>query len=229
MGENVMVQTKRKRGVYEAVVKRLFDIAISALGLIVLSPFFAVMACLVRIKLGAPVLFCQERPGRGEKIFKMYKFRSMTNEKDARGMLLSDEKRLTRFGRFLRASSIDEMPELFNILRGDLSLVGPRPLLVKYLPLYDERQRRRHEVRPGMTGWAQVHGRNTVSWKDKFEYDVYYAEHISFALDFKIFFMTIGKVFMREGINSDTAATMEEFTGNAPDELNRRERDAAEA
>ena len=203
-----------KAGFYERFVKRAFDITISGLALIVLSPLLAVVALLVRIKHGSPVLFSQERPGLNEKVFRMYKFRSMTNERDENGELLPDEKRLTGFGKFLRATSLDELPELWNIFRGDLSLIGPRPLLVRYLPLYSERQHLRHSVRPGMTGWAQVHGRNTVSWQEKFEYDVWYAEHISFGLDFKIFFMTIGKVLKREGINSDTAATMEEFRGN---------------
>ena len=203
-----------KAGFYERFVKRAFDIAISGLALIVLSPLLALVALLVRIKHGSPVLFSQERPGLNERIFRMYKFRSMTNERDENGELLPDEKRLTGFGKFLRATSLDELPELWNIFRGDLSLIGPRPLLVRYLPLYSERQHLRHSVRPGMTGWAQVHGRNTVSWQDKFEYDVWYAEHISFGLDVRIFFMTIIKVLKREGINSDTAATMEEFKGN---------------
>lgn len=204
-----------KAGFYERFVKRAFDIAVSGLALIALSPLMGLLALLVRIKHGSPVLFSQERPGLNERIFRMYKFRSMTNERDVNGELLPDEKRLTKFGRFLRATSLDELPELWNIFRGDLSLIGPRPLLVRYLPLYSERQHLRHSVRPGMTGWAQVHGRNTVSWQDKFEYDVWYAEHISFGLDFRIFFMTIFKVLKREGINSDTAATMEEFKGNA--------------
>ena len=203
-----------KRSFYERFVKRAFDITISGLALIVLSPLLALVALLVRIKHGSPVLFSQERPGLNERIFRMYKFRSMTNERDENGELLPDEKRLTGFGKFLRATSLDELPELWNIFRGDLSLIGPRPLLVRYLPLYSERQHLRHSVRPGMTGWAQVHGRNTVSWQDKFEYDVWYAEHISFGLDVRIFFMTIIKVLKREGINSDTAATMEEFKGN---------------
>ena len=203
-----------KRGFYERFVKRAFDITISGLALLILWPLLAIVALLVRIKHGSPVLFSQERPGLNEKIFRMYKFRSMTNERDEKGELLPDEKRLTGFGKFLRATSLDELPELWNIFRGDLSLIGPRPLLVRYLPLYSERQHLRHSVRPGMTGWAQVHGRNTVSWQDKFEYDVWYAEHISFGLDVKIFFMTIIKVLKREGINSDTAATMEEFRGN---------------
>ena len=203
-----------KAGFYERFVKRAFDIVISGLALIVLSPLLALVALLVRVKHGSPVLFSQERPGLNERIFRMYKFRSMTNERDENGELLPDEKRLTGFGKFLRATSLDELPELWNIFRGDLSLIGPRPLLVRYLPLYSERQHLRHSVRPGMTGWAQVHGRNTVSWQDKFEYDVWYAEHISFGLDVRIFFMTIIKVLKREGINSDTAATMEEFKGN---------------
>ncbi len=205
---------KAKRTFYDRVVKRGMDLTISALALVALSPLIGAIALLVRIKHGSPVLFKQERPGLNEKSFYMYKFRSMTNERDEAGRLLPDEKRLTGFGRFLRASSLDELPELWNILKGDLSLIGPRPLLVRYLPLYSERQHKRHSVRPGMTGWAQVHGRNTVSWQDKFEYDVWYAEHISFPLDVRIFFMTIVKVLKREGINSETSATMEEFRGN---------------
>ncbi len=207
------MQTRRP-GFYERFVKRAFDIVISGAALIVLSPLMLIVALLVRIKHGSPVLFEQERPGLNEKSFFMYKFRSMTNERDENGELLPDAERLTKFGRFLRASSLDELPELWNILKGDISLVGPRPLLVKYLPLYNERQHMRHLVRPGMTGWAQVNGRNLVSWHDKFELDVWYAEHISFALDVKIFFMTIIKVIKREGINSGSAATMEEFRGN---------------
>ena len=205
---------EHKRGFYERFVKRAFDIVISAAAMLLLSPLMLAVAILVRVKHGAPVIFKQERPGLNEKSFYMYKFRSMTNERDAEGKLLPDEKRLTEFGKFLRASSLDELPELWNILRGDLSLIGPRPLLVKYLPRYSERQHKRHLVRPGMTGWAQVHGRNLLSWHDKFEYDVWYAEHISFGLDVKIFFMTILKVLKREGINSESAATMEEFRGD---------------
>jgi len=203
-----------RRTFYDRFVKRGFDIIISGLALIVLSPLMGVIALLVRLRHGSPVLFRQERPGLNEKSFYMYKFRSMTNERDEKGELLPDEKRLTGLGKFLRATSLDELPELWNILKGDLSLIGPRPLLVRYLPRYSERQHKRHCVRPGMTGWAQVHGRNTVSWQDKFEYDVWYAEHISFALDVRIFFLTIIKVLKREGINSQTAATMEEFMGN---------------
>ena len=205
---------EHKRGFYERFVKRAFDIVISAAAMLLLSPLMLAVAILVRVKHGAPVIFKQERPGLNEKSFYMYKFRSMTNERDAEGKLLPDEKRLTEFGKFLRASSLDELPELWNILRGDLSLIGPRPLLVKYLPRYSERQHKRHLVRPGMTGWAQVHGRNLLSWHDKFEYDVWYAEHISFGLDVKIFFMTILKVLKSEGINSESAATMEEFRGD---------------
>ena len=205
---------EHKRGFYERFVKRAFDIVISGTAMLLLSPLMLAVAILVRAKHGAPVIFKQERPGLNEKSFYMYKFRSMTNERDAEGKLLPDEKRLTEFGKFLRASSLDELPELWNILRGDLSLIGPRPLLVKYLPRYSERQHKRHLVRPGMTGWAQVHGRNLLSWHDKFEYDVWYAEHISFGLDVKIFFMTILKVLKREGINSESAATMEEFRGD---------------
>lgn len=198
---------------YEKFVKRGLDILLSALALIVLSPVLAVTAVLVRIKLGGPVIFRQARPGKDGKIFHLYKFRSMTDEKDENGELLPDEVRLTSFGKKLRTTSLDELPELWNILKGDMSIVGPRPLLVRYLPLYNEEQRHRHDVRPGLTGWAQVNGRNTLSWEDKFRYDVEYVRNISFALDVKIVFLTVKKVFSREGISSATAATMEDFTG----------------
>lgn len=204
---------KRKTSFYEKYIKRLLDIVLSGGALIVLSPVLAVTALLVRVKLGSPVIFCQERPGKDEKIFKLYKFRSMTDAKDENGNLLPDEVRLTRFGKLLRSTSLDELPELWNILKGDMSIVGPRPLLVKYLPLYNEEQKHRHDVRPGLTGWAQVNGRNTLSWEDKFRYDVWYVQNVSFAVDIKTVFWTVKKVFCREGISSDTAATMEEFHG----------------
>jgi undecaprenyl phosphate N,N'-diacetylbacillosamine 1-phosphate transferase len=171
------------------------------------------VAILVRVKLGSPVLFKQPRPGKDEKIFDMYKFRTMTDGRDAEGNLLPDAKRMTPFGSFLRKTSLDELPEMFTILKGDMSFVGPRPLLVKYLPLYNEEQHRRHEVRPGLTGWAQVNGRNLLSWEDKFEKDVYYVDHISFLLDLKIVFKTVAVVFNHSGISSETDATMEAFTG----------------
>ena len=179
----------------------------------VLSPVLAVTAVLVRTKLGSPVIFHQDRPGKDGKIFRLYKFRSMTDEKDENGTLLPDEVRLTAFGKKLRATSLDELPELWNILKGDMSVVGPRPLLVRYLPLYNEEQRHRHDVRPGLTGWAQVNGRNALSWEEKFRYDVDYVQNVSFALDAKTVLLTVKKVFCREGISSDSAATMEEFTG----------------
>ncbi len=174
-----------------------------------------IFAVLIRINLGSPIIFKQARPGKNGKIFTLYKFRTMTDAKDADGNLLSDSERLTGFGQFLRKTSADELPELFNILRGDMSFVGPRPLLVKYLPLYSEHQNRRHDVTPGLTGWAQVNGRNSIGWNEKFDLDVWYVQNISFALDIKIFVLTIKKVFAKEGISSDTSVTMEEFQGNA--------------
>ena len=198
---------------YEKFTKRALDILLSGTAMAALSPVLLVTAVLVRTKLGSPVIFCQERPGKDEKIFRLYKFRSMTDERDESGNLLPDEVRLTKFGRLLRSTSLDELPELWNILKGDMSIVGPRPLLVKYLPLYNEAQRHRHDVRPGLTGWAQVHGRNALSWEEKFRLDVWYAENLSFAVDVKTVFLTVKKVFCREGISSETAATMEEFRG----------------
>ena len=198
---------------YEKYIKRLLDFTLSLLALIVLSPVLLITALLVRTKLGSPVIFCQERPGRDGRIFHLYKFRSMTDQRDENGQLLPDSVRLTAFGKKLRATSLDELPELINILRGDMSIVGPRPLLVKYLPLYNEEQRHRHDVRPGLTGWAQVNGRNALSWEEKFRLDGWYVEHISFWTDVKVILTTVKKVFVREGISSDTAATMEEFTG----------------
>lgn len=204
---------KHQAGFYEKYIKRLLDILLSALGLIVLSPVLLVTVILVRVKLGSPVIFRQPRPGRNGEIFNLYKFRSMTDGKDESGNLLPDEVRLTAFGKKLRASSLDELPELVNILKGDMSVVGPRPLLVKYLPLYNEEQRHRHDVRPGLTGWAQVHGRNLVSWDEKFRLDLWYVEHLSFWVDVKTVLLTVRNVMCREGISSETAATMEEFTG----------------
>ena len=204
---------KRNISFYEKYIKRMTDVILSGGALIVLSPVLLVTALLVRYKLGSPVIFCQERPGREEKIFKLYKFRSMADLKDADGNMLPDEVRLTKFGRLLRSTSLDELPELWNILRGDMSIVGPRPLLVKYLPLYNEEQKHRHDVRPGLTGWAQVNGRNAISWDEKFRLDVWYVNNLSFALDVRIIFQTVKKVFCREGISSEAAATMEEFTG----------------
>ena len=200
-------------GIYEAIFKRGMDVALSGLALVLLSPVFLVVMVLVRVKLGRPGFFTQERPGKDGKIFKLYKFRTMTDRRDENWELLPDEARLTKFGKKLRSTSLDELPELFNILKGDMSLVGPRPLLAEYLPLYTERQARRHEVRPGLTGLAQVSGRNGISWEEKFEDDVRYVEHISFFMDMKIIFRTVIAVVKREGITSETAATMEKFRG----------------
>lgn len=198
---------------YRHFFKRFFDFVLSLIAIIILSPVYIIVAILVRVKLGSPVIFTQERPGKDEKIFKMYKFRSMTSETDEEGNLLPDEVRLTSFGKKLRSTSLDELPELFNILKGDMSIVGPRPLLVKYLPLYNDFQKHRHDVRPGLTGWAQVNGRNAISWEDKFRLDVEYTKKCSFLLDLKILFMTVSSVLKKEGISSDTSVTMNEFTG----------------
>lgn len=198
---------------YRKYGKRIFDLCLTIPAFIVLSPVMGVTAILVAVKLGRPVLFTQERPGYREKIFKMYKFRSMTDERDQNGKLMPDEVRLTPFGEWLRSTSLDELPELLNILKGDMSLVGPRPLLVQYLPLYNKRQHKRHNVRPGITGLAQINGRNSISWEEKFEYDVQYVEKISFYEDIRILFETVFKVFKREGINSENSATMEDFMG----------------
>ena len=204
---------ERKVSFYEKYIKRMLDILCSLAAIILFCWLFAVVALLVRIKLGSPVIFKQPRPGKDEKVFMLHKFRSMTDETDDKGELLPDEMRLTRFGRFLRSTSLDELPELWDILIGNMSIIGPRPLLVKYLPLYNDEQRRRHEVRPGLTGWAQVHGRNLTSWEERFAYDTDYVDHLSFALDVKIVFMTVHCVFAREGISAEGSATMEAFTG----------------
>lgn len=194
-------------------IKRFFDIVSSLLAIIILSPVLVITSILVRTKLGSPVLFKQERPGKDEKIFTLMKFRTMTDERDENGELLPDEIRLTKFGKFLRSTSIDELPELFNILKGDMSVIGPRPLLVRYLPRYNEHQHRRHEVRPGLSGWAQVNGRNTVTWEDKFNMDVEYVDNYNLVMDIKILFMTVVNVLKHDGISSETSATMEEFMG----------------
>lgn len=204
-----------KKGFYEKYIKRPQDFCCALLALVILSPVLLVTALLVRIKLGSPVIFKQDRPGLKGKIFKLYKFRTMTDERDENGKLLPDEKRLTSFGKKLRSTSLDELPELINILKGDLATCGPRPLLVSYLPLYNAHQARRHEVRPGFTGYAQVHGRNAISWEEKFDYDVQYVDNITFLGDWKIIFQTVKTVLKREGINSDTSATMEEFKGSS--------------
>lgn len=205
----------RNKGIYERYVKRILDISLAVTGLLILSPVMFGTAVFVRYQLGSPVIFRQARPGRNGEIFYIYKFRTMTEQKNQEGMMLPDEMRLTEFGKMLRSTSLDELPELINIIRGDMSLVGPRPLLVKYLPLYSERQARRHEVRPGLTGYAQVSGRNLASWEEKLEKDVWYVEHLSFWNDIKIVWKTIQVVLKREGISSETSATMEEFKGSS--------------
>lgn len=189
---------------YKKYFKRLFDIVLSGCALLVLWPLLLVIAGLVRIKLGSPVIFCQERPGKDEKIFKMYKFRSMTDERDEKGNLLPNEARLTKFGRLLRSTSLDELPELINILKGDMSIVGPRPLLVRYLPYYTEKERHRHDVRPGLTGWAQVNGRHFISWEETFELDLYYVTNVGVFLDIKTIFLTAKKVLSRADIEGVT-------------------------
>src|SRR5690625_2710058 len=196
------------------VIKRLFDLLVSVTALLALSPVFLLIALLVRVNLGKPVFFKQTRPGLNEQPFEMIKFRTMLDVQDANGHLLSDEQRLTRFGKFLRASSLDELPELWNVLKGDMSLVGPRPLLMEYLPLYNDEQRGRHQVKPGITGWAQVNGRNAISWEQRFELDNWYVKNRSFWLDLKILLMTAVKVLKRDGINEQGQATRSKFTGN---------------
>lgn len=195
---------RHKAGFYEKYTKRLLDILLSALALVILSPLLLVTAVLVRVKLGSPVIFCQERPGKDEKIFKLHKFRSMSDARDENGELLPDEERLGRFGKKLRSTSVDELPELWDILRGKMSIVGPRPLLVEYLPYYTEEEHHRHDVRPGLTGLAQVKGRNSLTWEQKFAYDMEYVKRISFCGDIKIVFSTVGKVFKKSGIQVNT-------------------------
>lgn len=204
----------QNKGIYELIFKRMLDIILAIIALIILSPIYIVLAFLIRIKLGSPIVFKQMRPGKNEKMFSMYKFRTMSNHKDAFGKLLSDEERLTNFGKTIRSLSLDEIPEFWNIIKGDMSIIGPRPLLKEYLPLYNSEQRRRHSVRPGLTGLAQVKGRNSISWKEKFEYDCQYIDNITFLGDLRIFLLTIKKVLVREGITSDTHVTNEKFEGN---------------
>lgn len=194
-------------------MKRMFDFIVSLILFICLSPITIIVAIGVRVKLGAPVIFKQQRPGLHGKPFYLYKFRTMTDAKDKDGILLSDQIRLTPFGKFLRSFSLDELPQLINVLKGDISLVGPRPLLMEYLPLYTKEQSRRHDVRPGITGWAQVNGRNAISWEEKFKLDVWYVDHCTFLLDLKILVLTVIKVFISEGINQPGEATMKSFTG----------------
>jgi len=196
------------------MIKTLFDKSLALLLIILFSPIYIVVSLLILVKMGRPILFRQKRPGLHEEIFGIYKFRTMTNEKDENGELLPDDKRLVGVGKFIRSTSLDELPQIFNVLKGDMSFVGPRPLLIEYLPLYNERQKKRHNVKPGITGWAQVNGRNAISWEQKFEYDVWYVEHQSFWLDMKILWMTFLKVVNRSDISSDTSATMEKFEGS---------------
>ena len=200
---------------YKILIKHTLDFFIALISFLLLSPIFILLWLFLTLaNKGAGAFFTQSRPGKKEKIFKVIKFKTMTDERDENGNLLPDAERLTKIGKFVRSTSLDELPQLLNVIKGDMSLIGPRPLLVQYLPLYDEKQKRRHEVRPGITGWAQVNGRNAISWEQKFEYDVWYVENISLLLDVKILFLTLKKVFVREGISSDTSTTMEEFKGN---------------
>lgn len=200
---------------YKNFLKRFLDFIIVFCVLLLIWPILLIITLWLHFaNKGAGAFFYQERPGKGGRIFKVVKFKTMTDDRDKNGNLLPDKERLTPIGRFIRSTSIDELPQLINVLKGDMALIGPRPLLVKYLPLYNEFQQRRHEVRPGISGWAQVNGRNAISWEDKFNYDVWYVDHLSFWLDLKIIFLTIKKVFVREGISSDTSATMEPFRGN---------------
>ena len=194
--------------------KSLFDKTLALFLIILFSPIYIVVSLLIFFKMGSPILFRQKRPGYKEKIFGIYKFRTMTNEKDANGNLLPDDKRLVGIGKFIRSTSLDELPQLFNVLKGEMSFVGPRPLLEEYLPLYNEKQKRRHDVKPGITGWAQVNGRNAISWEQKFDYDVWYVDNQSFWLDIKILWLTFLKVVKRSDISSSTSSTMEKFTGS---------------
>lgn len=199
---------------YAKYVKRMIDVVLSVIALLVLSPLFGMLAIMVKVKLGSPVIFCQPRPGKDGKVFNLYKYRTMNDKRDDRGELLPDEERMTTFGKKLRSSSLDELPELLNIIKGDMSIVGPRPLLVQYLPLYNEKQRHRHDVRPGITGLAQVNGRNSLSWTEKFDLDVEYVKSISFMTDVKIVLKTVKTVLSKQGISSAESVTMEAFKGN---------------
>lgn len=203
-------------------MKRIFDFICSSLALVLLSPLLVIVAILIRFKLGSPIIFTQQRPGIKGKPFHIYKFRSMTNQKDEKGRLLPNHLRMTKFGGVLRKLSLDELPQLFNVIKGDISLVGPRPLLMTYLDLYSPEQSRRHNVRPGITGWAQVNGRNALSWEKKFEYDVWYVDNQSFLLDMKILFMTVKKVVISDGVNKSEGVTMERFTGTRKTEYERK-------
>ena len=199
---------------YPHFIKPILDFLLALFLILLFSPIILIVALLIRLKLGSPIFFIQERPGLNGKIFKIYKFRTMSNQRDSKGQLLSDELRLKGFGKFIRKSSLDELPQLFNVLKGEMSFVGPRPLLVEYLKLYNKEQARRHEVKPGITGWAQVNGRNAISWEEKFRLDVYYVKNISFGLDLKILYLTFFKVLKRKDINSSTNITTEKFKGN---------------
>ncbi len=214
MQADIKTEIKPKNGIYKRFIKRLMDIVLSLLAIIILSPVLLIVALLVRVKLGSPVIFKQNRPGLNEKLFTLYKFRTMTDEKDENGELQPNHIRLTKLGRILRATSLDELPELFNILKGDMSIIGPRPLLIEYLPLYNEKQKHRHDVRPGLSGLAQVNGRNAISWEEKFDYDIDYVENLTFLLDFKIILKTFFKVLKREGINRTENITMDKFKRN---------------
>lgn len=211
-----MIQTTtiKPKGFYERYIKRLQAIVLSLIAIIILSPILLITYLLVRVKFGKPAIFIQKRVGKDGKVFDLYKFRTMTNQRDEDGKLLPDDQRLTSFGKKLRSTSLDELPELFNVLKGDMALIGPRPLLVKYLPLYNDEQARRHEVRPGLTGYAQVNGRNTITWEDRFKLDVEYVDNVTFLNNWKIIFKTIKTVFKREGISEKGSATMDEFKGN---------------
>jgi Sugar transferases involved in lipopolysaccharide synthesis len=210
-----------KRGLYQSYFKRPMDFILSFCALLALSPVLLVTALLIRVKFGSPIFFKQKRPGLNEKVFLMYKFRTMSDERDKLGNLLPDEIRLTALGKILRSTSLDELPELINIIKGDMSIVGPRPLLTQYLPLYNEYQRRRHDVKPGLTGYAQVNGRNAISWEDKFDFDVTYTQNITFIGDWEIIFKTVAKVFEREGISSENSVTMEYFEGSKEEKADR--------
>lgn len=204
--------------IYRRYIKRPMDVILSTISLLILSPVFLILFLLVKTKLGSPVFFTQQRPGKDEQIFRLIKFRTMTAEKDGEGNLLPDGMRLTKFGKFLRSTSLDELPELWNIFKGDMSIIGPRPLLVQYLPLFNNEQKRRHEVRPGLSGLAQVNGRNAIRWQEKFTLDVQYVDNITFLGDIKLILQTLKKVIVREGISSESAATMEPFTGNSTED-----------
>ena len=211
------IDAKEPRGIYRRFIKRPMDFIVSLFAIVILCPVLLILAIFVRIKLGSPILFKQQRPGRDEKIFTMYKFRTMTDKRDNNNQLLPDSERLTRFGKMLRSTSLDELPELFNILKGDMSIVGQRPLLIQYLPLYNEDQKRRHIVRPGLTGLAQISGRNALKWEEKFNLDVMYSKNVNFLEDWMIIIRTIKKVVLRDGISSETSDTMEPFLGASED------------